>query len=177
MMKKEGIKLYYKNESFALAEFAFGNEAFSMVVLLPNEGCTLEESLQKFKAKYWAEYLENRKGKIADLIISFPRFEVKYEADLVEAMKGLGITDIFDQNKANFSKMTPNNIFINLLKQSSRIKVDERGCEAAVTTVVSGMLGSPYAEEVEFNMNRPFAFLIKEESTGTILFMGKVTEL
>ena len=177
MMKKEGIKLYYKNESFALAEFAFGNEAFSMVVLLPNEGCTLEESLQKFTAKYWAEYLENRKGKIADLIISFPRFEVKYEADLVEAMKGLGITDIFDQNKANFSKMTPNNIFINLLKQSSRIKVDERGCEAAVTTVVSGMLGSPYAEEVEFNMNRPFAFLIKEESTGTILFMGKVTEL
>ena len=122
-------------------------------------------------------YLKNRMGKIADLIISFPRFEVKYEADLVEPMKGLGITDIFDSNKADFSKMTSSDIFINLLKQSSRIKVDEKGCEAAVSTIVSGMTGDPYAEKVEFNMNRPFAFLIKEESTGTILFMGKVTEL
>lgn len=177
MMKKEGIRLYSRNETFGLAEFAFGNNAFSMVVLLPNEGHTLEESLQKFTVDYWDEYQKNRMGKIADLIISFPRFEVKYEADLVEPMKGLGITDIFDSNKADFSKMTSSDIFINLLKQSSRIKVDEKGCEAAVSTIVSGMTGDPYAEKVEFNMNRPFAFLIKEESTGTILFMGKVTEL
>lgn len=177
MMKKNELKLYYRNETFALADFGFGNGAFSMVVLLPNEGFTLEESLQKFTVDYWKEYRENRVGKIADLIISFPRFEVKYEADLVEVMKGLGITDIFDFNKADFSKMTSSDIFINLLKQSSRIKVDERGCEAAVTTVVGEWFGSTYAEEVEFNMNRPFAFLIEEESTGTILFMGKVTEL
>lgn len=177
MMKKKEIMLYYRNETFALADFTFGNQAFSMLVLLPNEGCTLEESLQKFTVDYWTEYQENKKGKIADLIISFPRFEVKYEADLVDAMKGLGITDIFDSNKADFSKMTSSYIFVNLLKQSSRIKVDERGCEAAVTSVVVGELGSPSVEEVEFNMNRPFAFLIKEESTGTILFMGKVTEL
>lgn len=177
MMKKKEIMLYYRNETFALADFTFGNQAFSMLVLLPNEGCTLEESLQKFTVDYWTEYQENKKGKIADLIISFPRFEVKYEADLVDAMTGLGITDIFDSNKADFSKMTSSYIFVNLLKQSSRIKVDERGCEAAVTSVVVGELGSPSVEEVEFNMNRPFAFLIKEESTGTILFMGKVTEL
>lgn len=177
MMKKEEIKLYYKNEIFALAEFAFGNEAFSMVVLLPNKDYTLEESLQNFTVDYWTEYLENRMGKIADLKISFPRFEVKYEADLIESMKGLGITDIFESDKADFSNMTSSDIFVNLFKQSSCVKVDERGCEAAVTAVVTGGYGSAYAEKAEFNMNRPFAFLVKENSTGTILFMGKVTEL
>ena len=177
MMKKQNINLYYSNETFALTEFPFGNSAFSMVVLLPHENCTLEESLQKFTVDYWSEYQENKMGKLADLVISFPRFEIEYEKDLSEIMKCLGISDVFDIEKADFSNMTPDHILVSLVKQAARIKVDEKGCEAAVTTMVEEMYGSPSVPKADFHMNRPFAFLIKEESTGTILFMGKVTEL
>lgn len=177
MMKKRGIGLYYTNETFALSEFYFGNEAYSMVVLLPHENYTLEESLQKFTTDYWSEYQENKLGKFADLVVSFPRFEIDYERDLSEIMKSMGITDVFDMEKADFSNMTPDNILLNLMKQAARIKVDEKGCEAAVTTIVEQGFGSPSFPKADFHMNRPFAFVISENSTGTILFMGKVSEL
>ena len=175
MMKQEKSYMYCSNESFSLAEFPYGNEAFSMVVLLPNEDCTLEESLQKFTADYWTKTMSLKRET---LNVSFPRFELKYEADLIEVMRSLGITDIFENEKADFSNLSPVQTFVNLLKQSAYLKVDEKGTEVTVTTM-SGMVDAdnPILKTKVFNMNRPFAFLIKEKSTGVILFMGKVTEL
>lgn len=112
-----------------------------------------------------------------DNVNSYYKYLCNQLNDLSEVMKSLGVTDIFDKDKADFSNMTPDNISVNLVKQAARIKVDEKGCEAAVTTIVEALYGSAPAPMVEFNMNRPFVFLIKEESTGVILFMGKVTEL
>ena len=181
MMKQETSQRYCSNEYFALAEFPYGNGAFSMVVLLPNEDCTLEESLQKFTVNDWIGTTESASLKMfmSDLNVSFPRFELKYEADFIKVMQNLGVVDIFDENKADFTNLSSNNVFINLLKQSAYLKVDEKGAEAAATTIVGGMDASPGPSYriIDFNMNRPFAFLIKENSTGAILFMGKVTEL
>ena len=93
-------------------------------------------------------------------------------------MKNLGVSDVFDREKADFSQMTSTSLFLGLLKQATSIKVDEKGTEAASVTVGSGMITAPGPQDpVDFYINRPFAFLIKEKSTGTILFMGKVTEL
>lgn len=176
MMRQKKVFWSCVNDIFTLAEFPYGNGAFSMVVLLPNEESTLEESLQTFTAEYWTESMQ-MKGK--ELDVHFPRFELKYEADLINVMKSLGITDIFNPENANLSKMTSDDIYINLLKQSAYIKTNEKGTEAASTTIVGGnitMAPSTF-EKINFNMNRPFVFLIKEKSTGVILFMGKVTEL
>lgn len=181
MMRQVTEQRYCSNEYFALAEFPYGNGAFSMMVLLPNEGCTLEESFQNFNANDWIETTESGSLEmfLCELNVSFPRFELKYETNLIEAMQSLGITDIFDENKADFSNLSSSNVFINLLKQSAYLKVDEKGAEAAATTIVGGMDASPgpLYRKADFHMNRPFAFIIKENSTGTILFMGKVTEL
>lgn len=174
MMKQKEVFLYCSNETFMLTKFPFGNEAFSMTVLLPNEGHTLEESLREFTAEYWTESM---KMKGEELDVQFPRFELKYEVDLIDVMKGLGITEIFDEENADFSKMTPNNVFVNLFKQAAYIKADEEGAEAAATTIVGGMDSDSVFKTIDFHMNRPFAFLIEEESTGVILFMGKIEEL
>ena len=109
----------------------------------------------------------------------FRNAQGEYEADFIKVMQNLGVVDIFDENKADFTNLSSNNVFINLLKQSAYLKVDEKGAEAAATTIVGGMDASPGPSYriIDFNMNRPFAFLIKENSTGAILFMGKVTEL
>ena len=100
---------------------------------------------------------------------------MKYETNLVEVMKALGVTEAFDEMNANFSNFSSSETFVSLLKQSTYVKVNEEGTEAAVVTHGGNMSTAP--EFYTFYMNRPFAFLIKEESTGTILFMGKVTEL
>lgn len=174
MMQNEDFG-YYHNETFALAEFPYGNSAYSMVVLLPHENKTLTESLQLFTADYWTESVQMANQ---NLNVQFPRFEMNYETDLIQIMKNLGVSDVFDREKADFSQMTSTSLFLGLLKQATSIKVDEKGTEAASVTVGSGMITAPGPQDpVDFYINRPFAFLIKEKSTGTILFMGKVTEL
>ena len=181
MMRQVTEQRYCSNESFALAEFPYGNGAFSMMVLLPNEDCTLEESLQNFNANDWIETTESSSLEmfLYELNVSFPRFELCYETNLIQAMQSLGVTDIFDGDKADFSNLSSSNVFINLFKQSAYLKVDEKGAEAAATTIVGGgeTMAGPLFRKADFHMNRPFAFIIKENSTGTILFMGKVTEL
>lgn len=174
MMQQNEEYYCWGNEHFALAEFPYGNEAFSMVVLLPNEGESLEESLHLFTADCWTESVEMKKK---ELYVRFPRFELKYEASLIEALKMMGVTDAFDAMNANFSNFSSSDLFVSLFKQSAYIKVDEKGTEAAAVTVGGLDATSPGPMVTgKFYMDRPFAFFIKEKSTGTILFMGKVME-
>ena len=175
MMMQNDSFGYCHNENFALAEFPYGNSAFSMVVLLPHESKTLNECIQLFDADYWTGSVE-MVGQ--NLNVKFPRFEINSEINLMEVMMDMGVCDVFDYEKADFSTMSSNSFFLGLLKQASSIKVDEKGTEATSVTIGSGMVTAPGPQDpVDFFINRPFAFLIKEKSTGTILFMGKVTEL
>jgi len=167
---------YTENEYFSMAEFPYGNEAFSMVVALPAEGKSLEECLPKLTKKNWAEWSGSFYGRL--LSVKLPRFELKYDKGLKEDMKALGMIDAFDENAANFSKMSATSLFIGLLQQFTYVKVDEEGTEAAAVTI-TGMFNTsgPSIQVKPFHVNRPFVFLIKEKSTGVILFMGKVTKL
>ncbi|WP_373787423.1 serpin family protein [Bacteroides heparinolyticus] len=167
---------YTENEWFGMAEFPYGNEAFSMVVALPAEGKSLEECLPQLTKEHWQEWNSRLSG--TSLNVKLPRFELKYDKDLKEDMKALGMIDAFDGNVANFSKMSATDLFIGLLQQFTYVKVNEEGTEAAAVTI-AGMVNSagPSIQARPFHVNRPFVFLIKEKSTGVILFMGKVTKL
>ena len=93
-------------------------------------------------------------------------------------MKTLGIKDAFNPVSADFSNISDHALFLNQLKQFTFLKVDEEGTEAAAVTI-GGMVDSaapPSTGPVEFFLNRPFVFMINETSTGTVLFMGKVTK-
>ena len=94
-------------------------------------------------------------------------------------MKALGMKDAFNSATADFSNISNNELYLSLLKQSTYLKVDEEGTEAAAVTVggMSNSAAPPSAGPVPFYLNRPFVFMIGESSTGTILFMGKVTKM
>lgn len=167
---------YAENDYFSMAVLPYGNEAFSMVVLLPSEGKSLEESLSQLDDETWKEWSQDFRSSELDL--KFPRFELKYNKDLIKDMRAMGMYDAFDSKNANFSGMSDEDLFISILEQYSYIKVDEEGTEAAAVTegAMTDSMLEPGAV-VAFHVNRPFAFLIKEKSTGAILFMGKVTKL
>lgn len=175
MMNQTGTFNFTTNDFFSIAEFPYGNEAFSMVVLLPVEGKTLDESLRDLTYDNWKAWNE---GMVShSLNVKFPRFELKYEKKLTEDMEAMGMMDAFISDKADFSAMSSAELFIGLLEQYTYIKVDEEGTEAAAVTVVGGLTTSVPSNPDDFYMDRPFVFMIKEKSTGTILFMGKVTKL
>ena len=166
---------YIQNDYFSIAELPYGNEAFSMVVLLPAEGKTLDESLPKLTYENWNEW--NGKLFSNTLNVKLPRFELKYDKNLITDMIGLGMKDAFD-DKADFSKMSAFDLSIGILDQFTFVNVNEEGTEAAAVTVGGMEVTSPGPpSSYNFYVDRPFAFMIKEKSTGAILFMGKVTKL
>ena len=104
MMNQTEMFNYTKNSTFSIAELPYGNEAFSMVILLPSGGKTLDESLSELTSENWKEWNSNMAGK--QLQVKLPRFRVEYDKTLIDDMIAMGMKDAFDGNKADFSKMS-----------------------------------------------------------------------
>lgn len=176
MMNQTATFNYTQTDDFSIAELPYGNEAFSMVILLPSGDKILDESLSGLNYENWKQWSKNMTGK--ELQVKLPRFKVEYDKRLEEDMITLGMKDAFDPNKAKFTNISDAELYIGLLQQFTYINVDEEGTEAAAVTV-GGMFENSVAPSspIPFLVNRPFAFMIKEKSTGAILFMGKITKL
>ena len=175
MMHQSNSYSYTTNEFFQMARFDYGNGAFGMTILLPNEELGLNESLKALTSENWKKWNEERRSQ--KLVVKFPHLNIQYRKDLINDMSTLGMKDAFNSS-ADFSGISSNQLYLSLLEQHTYLKVDEKGTEAAAVTI-GGMSNSagPAPTPIDFFLNRPFAFMITETSTGAILFMGKVTKL
>ena len=105
--------------------------------------------------------------------------ELKFKTILNKPLTDLGMKSAFYPETADFTGISDKSTFIGNIIQATYIKVDEEGTEAAAVTMAE-MYDSAIHEpisQVIFNMNRPFAFIIREKDSNTILFMGKVNKL
>ena len=174
MMNQEESFFCIVNEDFHAVEFPYGNRAFSMVVFLPTEGNTLEDVIDRLTYEYWNEWsLRRASGKMK---IKLPRFEMEYRKNLVGDLRALGMNDAFDSDQADFTALSQDPVLFNGVEQFTVIRMDEDGTEAAAVTQIKGDT-APGPIISTFYVDRPFVFMIREVSTGTILFMGKVTKL
>jgi serpin B len=103
-----------------------------------------------------------------------PRFELRYEAKLNDVLAAMGMEVAFDPYNADFTRMYGDGgLFISAVKHKAFVKVDEEGTEAAaVTSVEVGATSAP--DNFEMRVDRPFLFVIRENHSGTILFIGKI---
>lgn len=110
--------------------------------------------------------------------IKIPRFEYKvgYQEEFKDALKDMGMRSAFDPNSANFEDMSSlgEKLYIVKVAQKAYIKVNEKRSEAAAVSAVVGGITSVGPSEPSFVADRPFMFLIKDEKTDTILFIGSV---
>lgn len=168
---------YAADENLQLVQLPYGNESFSMMVLLPAEGKKLEDVVSRILEEgYWTE-LKSVLRK-AEVDLSFPKFKTEYSKKLNDVLTNMGMGISFT-NDADFSSMSDAAARINLVKQDTYISTDEAGTEASAVTSVGIMLTSmPISpDKVVFNANRPFLYIIQENSTGAILFMGVVKKI
>lgn len=103
--------------------------------------------------------------------VLLPKFKLEKNYNLVEVLKSMGITKLFNKN-GNMSGISDQRIAIDLFKHQSTITVNEEGTQAAAVTTVGFM---PLSTQVRFTVDRPFLFLVYEHRTSCLLFMGKVT--
>ena len=172
---------YHADETAAYLEMLYGNGAFGMVVMLPNEGKTTDDLLKNLDSESWNTVIEAMRPCEAE--VHLPRFKFEQSFNLHEKiLPGMGMNLAFNPQKADFSNMAVidgQNIFISMVLHKTFIEVNEEGTEAAAVTVVGGEATSagPDPQPVSFIVDRPFAFAIREQSTGAILFIGKVGKI
>lgn len=136
---------------------------------------------KKLAQKFWDVTREGWTGqKYLTINLSMPKFDVSSDLDLIEGLKALGVTDVFDPNVSNFDPLeasTDDPLYISKAKHAARVKVDEEGCEAAAYTVMIINCGAamPPDDEVDFTLDRPFLFAVTGDS-GLPLFTGVVNQ-
>jgi len=176
MMMKMSKKLRYgNNDIFQSLDLPYGNGAYCMTVLLPHRDKTVDDVLASLDGKRWNEISRNMRSALIDL--KLPRFETKSDIDLKEVMSNLGMPLAFT-GRANFDEFCDTPSFIDLMKQVARIKLDEKGTEAAAVTVIGMRKTSSAAtpeKPIEFYADRDFVYVITEQSTGAIFFIGQFT--
>ncbi|MBO7050830.1 MAG: serpin family protein [Bacteroidaceae bacterium] len=169
---------YLKNDSYQIVELPYGNKAYSMFVAIPEQDKTVMDCAGAVIRNLDGIVNQMRSTLIS---LSLPRFEAEYSLDARQTLSSIGISQIFDSQNADFGRMTPIDIYVNLIKQQSVIKVTESGTEAAAVTYAGMAMsaGEDYEPPTPLvvKVNKPFLYVIRETSTGTILFAGKVNSI
>ena len=193
MMHQNVLISYMKTDTYSAVILPYGSGLWNMTVLLPENGKTTYDVINELTQSSilnnpgWCETGGNFfSGYEVDL--KLPRFEIASDTDelrpnlkdgLVDLMKKMGIKLAFDAIEADIPNMCNLPVFIKMMRQKAKIKVNEEGSEAAAVTVAGMMeksaLGPREYPKATFHANRSFVYVISEASSGVILFVGKFT--
>ncbi|MCK4224604.1 MAG: serpin family protein [candidate division Zixibacteria bacterium] len=173
MMTQEGEFQYFRNADFQALDLPYGDGDFSMTIFLPHLQKDIDSLIGEFNQKNWDQWINSFSKHEGTL--QLPKFTLEYELKLNDILKALGMAVAFDPFEADFTKMYkgPQRLFISEVKHKTFVKVNEEGTEAAAATSV----GISYTS-VGFwiRVDRPFVFVLRENKSQTILFMGKIVE-
>lgn len=173
MMRQRTALPYLDGDDFRMVSLPYGNGRFSMVLALPDPGVDLRVLYDALSPESWESWIGDLQE--TDVRVVLPRFRVESDKRMNDTLGRLGMEIAFSPFAADFSEMSPAQLFIGFVRQKTFVEVDEQGTEAAAVTVVGVQLTSaPSYPVLEFD--RPFFFVIQDNATGTILFMGQVTD-
>ena len=158
-------------------EMDYGNHAFSMVIMLPKDGKTTRDVIATMDGKKWADAIQSLTLK--EIRVLLPRFKAECEYPMHEhILPDMGMKIPFNPMLADLSGIADigafGRLFISSVIHKTFVQVDEEGTEAAAVTSID-IVGSN--ESSFFIVDRPFLFVIREKSTGVILFIGEIGEI
>ncbi len=179
MMRRTGRFDYLENELFQMVRLPYQGQFVGMFVLLPREGVTLKDVVAKLTASQWKSWTEETRSRDGE--VQLPRFKTEYSSSLKTALSALGMADAFDPNKADLNGILPpgatsERLFISDALHKTFLSVDEQGTEAAAATAVIVGIASVPANPFKMVVDRPFLLAIADKPTGTILFLGSISE-
>lgn len=161
-----------KNDSCSVVRLPFGSGAYGMYILLPAEGVSLEKLIQGMNFQELNANIQNN-TLMGDIDVLLPKFETTNQTKLIQPLRDMGIKSAFDPFSADFSNMTNAPLCVSMMLQKAKIEVNEDGAKAAAVTM-AGLIYTSYEpyNKFDFHATRPFLYLILEESTRSIFFIG-----
>jgi serpin B len=176
LMRRDGTIRWLQTTDFEAVDLPYGNAAYSMTVVLPSAGKSVEDLAASLQGSAWSTWMGQFSDAEVELVL--PRFKLEWERGLIPDLQALGMRAAFVDGGADFSRMSPlgAQLFISLVKQKTYVDVNEEGTEAAAVTNVGISLTSAPVRRA-FTVDRPFIVVLRERLSGTILFMGKIVRL
>lgn len=174
LMHRSGTMGYLSASDYDAVDLPYGNSAFTMTVVLPHPGTSVETVASSLQAAAWSTAMS--RFRTADVELYLPRFRMEWSRTMNDDLESLGMRDAFIDGGADFTRIAPNGLFISYVKQKTYVDVNEEGTEAAAVTAV-GISVTSAPQRAMMRVDRPFLFVIRERLSGTILFMGKVVKL
>ena len=176
MMVKQERYGYAQGEGYQAVQLPYIGNQLSMLVLMPDEG-EFDAFSNQLDTEQLADLMQSIPSKEVDL--TFPKFTFESETQLRQALVQLGMPLPFNSAAADFSGMDgTTDLFIDDVYHKAFVAVDEAGTEAAAATAVVMKLESVMEPQdaIKVTIDHPFLFLIQDNPTGTILFVGQVVE-
>jgi serine protease inhibitor len=173
MHQKANVK-YYAGAQAQVAELPYGDAGFSMAIILPAPGVSIDQFAAGFTQQYWSACSSALGSR--EIELAMPKFKFEYTTSLNDMLKSMGMSVAFSTTEADFTNIDKGgHLFISEVRHKTFVQVDEEGTEAAaVTSVGFGVTSAP--QYPVMRVDRPFIFLIRENNTGTVLFIGKIVE-
>ena len=163
---------YTQMEQLQILKMPYDGDRLSMLVLLPNENNgldALEESLSIENLNLWQNQLHSQKVEVF-----MPKFKLETTYDLKTLLVEMGMSTPFSEGIADFSGIAPISLFISQAVHKAFVDVNEEGTEAAAATAIVISTESYKPPPPVFRADHPFVFLIQDDSTGNILFIGRM---
>jgi serpin B len=175
LMRQERKFNYWEDEQLQVLELPYAGKDLSMVVLLPKarDGlAAVEKSLSPASLDAWIRGLHTQK-----LQVYLPRFTTSSQFSLGNTLVAMGMADAFEAGRADFSGMDGSReLSLTAVIHKAFVDVNEEGTEAAAATgVMVGLAAMPAPPQV-FRADHPFLFLIRDNHSGSILFLGRLAD-
>ncbi len=177
MMLRQGEMEYLERDELQAVRLPYGEEErMSMYVMLPSGDLGLDGLVQMLDRDRWTDWMDSFAREEGKLLL--PRFTAEYEVELEEALTDMGMGVAFDDQLANFENMRPIPpvVYLKSVRHKTFVEVDETGTEAAAATSVEVGIESAPLEQFSMEVNRPFLFVIRDDVTETVLFMGTIAD-
>jgi len=168
---------YGVHDGVQVLRMPYHGDRLSMLAVLPPERGgigQLEERLSADLLREWRDVLQE-----TDVTVSFPKFKAKTNYDLIGYLKSLGMSDVFDETAADLSgiaNVDRQNLYVKKALHDAYVQVNEEGTEAAAVTTIVIFAEDEAPEPPRFTADHPFLFVIQDDESGTVLFMGRVSD-
>lgn len=162
-----------EGDGWQAVRLAYTDDRLAMYLVLPERGAfaRVEEAIAT--QSLFDRVRREVRPDHPEVIVTLPRFEARFEADLIAALRRLGVVDLFERERADLSGMLTAPAWVGAIRQEARVRVDESGTVASAgTTVVVDVISLPPV----LVFDRPFFFAILEEPTEQLLFLGRVAD-
>ncbi|XP_005398965.1 PREDICTED: serpin B6 [Chinchilla lanigera] len=176
MYKKSTFQMTYIGEIFTkILVLPYVNKELNMIIMLPDEHIDLKTVEKEITYEKFVEWTNPDKMDKEEVEVYLPRFKLEEDSDMKDALCRLGMTDAFEEARADFSGMSSKrDLFLSKVVHKSFVEVNEEGTEAAAATAAIMMMRCLHFTP-SFCADHPFLFFIQHCKTSAILFCGRVS--